>query len=127
MFHWLGCEVEIRGIRPEFCDKYKGIPTMQDFRSAISQSVGLLANNSADMAGKQQERFYCFALEVHSEEYHCANTNMLFCIHFYCLSIKSTHHSLGSKSMFLLFVFVFCLVFCCLFSFLFFILVRGGC
>ena len=95
---------------------------MQDFRSAISQSVGLLANDSADMAGKQKARFYCFALEVLSEEYHYANTNMLFCIHFDCYHKEQKSLVRQQEYVyyylclflfsFLLFVFVFVLFSC---------------
>ncbi|XP_041372194.1 glycerophosphocholine cholinephosphodiesterase ENPP6-like [Gigantopelta aegis] len=50
MFYWPGCEVEIRGLRPNFCQPYEGIPTIPQFRSAIAQSLQLLQNGSADLA-----------------------------------------------------------------------------
>ncbi|XP_041372310.1 glycerophosphocholine cholinephosphodiesterase ENPP6-like isoform X3 [Gigantopelta aegis] len=50
MFYWPGCEVEIRRLRPKFCQPYEAIATISQFRSAIAQSLQLLQNGSADLA-----------------------------------------------------------------------------
>ena len=54
MYYWLGCEVEIRGLRPTYCDKYTGPPKMEDFESAINRSMDKMQTGEADMTGKLQ-------------------------------------------------------------------------
>ncbi|XP_005112660.2 glycerophosphocholine cholinephosphodiesterase ENPP6 [Aplysia californica] len=56
MFYWLGCEVEIRGVRPEFCQPYTGVPTMPDFRSALTTSFNLLTNGTTNLTAVYSEQ-----------------------------------------------------------------------
>ncbi|KAK7490036.1 hypothetical protein BaRGS_00018736, partial [Batillaria attramentaria] len=50
MWYWPGCEVEIHGLRPTYCDVYKGDLTMEDLEKALSASVTLLEAGEADIA-----------------------------------------------------------------------------
>ncbi|XP_076455613.1 glycerophosphocholine cholinephosphodiesterase ENPP6-like [Babylonia areolata] len=50
MYYWPGCEVEIRGLRPTFCRNYTGVPSLDDFRSALNQSLPLLQTGQTDIA-----------------------------------------------------------------------------
>lgn len=52
-WYWAGCEVEIRGYRPEFCQPYLSSPnpSFENFTSALNGAVEVLKNGSADVAG----------------------------------------------------------------------------
>jgi hypothetical protein len=53
MWYWSGCEVEIRGYRPDFCDVYQDNPnpSREDFILALDEAMAVLTNGSADLAG----------------------------------------------------------------------------
>ncbi|XP_076455734.1 glycerophosphocholine cholinephosphodiesterase ENPP6-like [Babylonia areolata] len=55
MYYWPGCEVEIRGLRPAFCQNYTGVPSLDDFRSALDQSLSLLQTGQTDIAAVYHE------------------------------------------------------------------------
>jgi len=50
MWYWRGCEVEIRGQHPDYCLPYAGIPSMNDFKSAINSSLDLLEAGETQLA-----------------------------------------------------------------------------
>jgi len=52
-WYWCGCEVEIRGHRPDFCQEYLSSPnpTFDNFTDALNNAVEVLRNGSADIAG----------------------------------------------------------------------------
>nr|KAG5703795.1 hypothetical protein BaRGS_009593 [Batillaria attramentaria] len=50
MYHWPGCEVTIHGLTPTYCLKYTSIPSMDNFRTAITQSLAQLQFQEADVA-----------------------------------------------------------------------------
>lgn len=52
MFYWPGCDARIRGVVPTYCEKYTRATLLPDFEYSLQQTLGLLANNSADMIGK---------------------------------------------------------------------------
>jgi ectonucleotide pyrophosphatase/phosphodiesterase family protein 6 len=50
MYYWSGCEVEIRGLRPTFCQSYRdGSPDLDDIANAVDSIVELFANGTADI------------------------------------------------------------------------------
>ncbi|MGH0153273.1 UNVERIFIED_CONTAM: hypothetical protein FKN15_027510 [Acipenser sinensis] len=56
MYYWPGCEVEILGVRPDYCRLYYYYPSDADFRAAVDDAVESLRNGSADMAAVYYER-----------------------------------------------------------------------
>ncbi|MBN3301801.1 glycerophosphocholine cholinephosphodiesterase ENPP6 [Amia ocellicauda] len=56
MYFWPGCEVEILGVRPQYCRPYINNPSESAFREAIEDALNSLRNNSADMAAVYYER-----------------------------------------------------------------------
>ncbi|GAB1609322.1 bis(5'-adenosyl)-triphosphatase enpp4-like, partial [Argonauta hians] len=50
-YHWPGCEVTIKNLEPDFCRRYTGLPSMNDFKDSIRQGLNNLVNNSADLVG----------------------------------------------------------------------------
>ncbi|XP_076437444.1 glycerophosphocholine cholinephosphodiesterase ENPP6-like [Babylonia areolata] len=51
LYHWPGCEVEIRGARPTFCRPYSGVPSMDDFRNDIIKGLAQFQYLEADVVG----------------------------------------------------------------------------
>ncbi|XP_029439982.1 ectonucleotide pyrophosphatase/phosphodiesterase family member 6 isoform X2 [Rhinatrema bivittatum] len=56
MYYWPGCEVEILGVRPNYCRAYYNNPSDANFTIAIKDALQSLRNGSADMAGVYYER-----------------------------------------------------------------------
>ncbi|XP_072262223.1 glycerophosphocholine cholinephosphodiesterase ENPP6 [Pyxicephalus adspersus] len=56
MYYWPGCEVEILGIRPEYCREYYNFPSDANFTRAVNDALQSLRNGNADMAGVYYER-----------------------------------------------------------------------
>ncbi|XP_074849057.1 glycerophosphocholine cholinephosphodiesterase ENPP6 isoform X2 [Carettochelys insculpta] len=56
MYYWPGCEVEILGVKPSFCQPYFSIPTDINFSDAVSDALESLRNGSAEMAAVYYER-----------------------------------------------------------------------
>ena len=52
MYHWLGCEVVIRGLWPTFCEPYSGLPLIGNFSEDIKYSLDDLKSGEADLAGR---------------------------------------------------------------------------
>ncbi|CAH1792812.1 unnamed protein product [Owenia fusiformis] len=47
MHYWPGCEVEIRGLRPDYCAPYNGVPNKTMMEIAIDRTVEELSNGVA--------------------------------------------------------------------------------
>ncbi|XP_006026665.1 ectonucleotide pyrophosphatase/phosphodiesterase family member 6 [Alligator sinensis] len=56
MYYWPGCEVEILGVRPSYCQPYFSVPSDANFADAIRDSLESLRNGSAEMAAVYYER-----------------------------------------------------------------------
>ena len=52
-WYWCGCEIEIRGYRPTFCQPYLSSPnpSNENFTAALTDAVNVLKNDTADIAG----------------------------------------------------------------------------
>ncbi|XP_048776920.2 glycerophosphocholine cholinephosphodiesterase ENPP6-like [Ostrea edulis] len=64
MFYWPGCDARIRGVVPTYCEKYTRATLLPDFEYSLQQTLGLLANNSADMIG-----IYLEVLDLYGHRY----------------------------------------------------------
>ncbi len=51
MYYWLGCEIEIQGVKPAQCEPYYAYPTIQNLSDAIDHTVNAMQHNIADFAG----------------------------------------------------------------------------
>ncbi|KAM3939274.1 glycerophosphocholine cholinephosphodiesterase ENPP6 [Leptodactylus fuscus] len=56
MYYWPGCEVEILGVRPNYCRDYYNSPTDANFTRAVNEAVQILRNGNAEMAAVYYER-----------------------------------------------------------------------
>ncbi|XP_071111411.1 glycerophosphocholine cholinephosphodiesterase ENPP6-like [Haliotis cracherodii] len=56
MFHWVGCEVTIQGRQPTYCRRHTDVPSIDDFRRDLDDSVDLFLNSSADLAVVYHEK-----------------------------------------------------------------------
>ncbi|XP_056407666.1 glycerophosphocholine cholinephosphodiesterase ENPP6 isoform X2 [Hyla sarda] len=56
MYYWPGCEVEILGVRPNYCREYYNFPSDANFTRAVNDAVQSLRNGSAEMAAVYYER-----------------------------------------------------------------------
>jgi ectonucleotide pyrophosphatase/phosphodiesterase family protein 6 len=58
IWYWNGCEVEIRGLRPDFCAAYQDTmnPDKETFEKALGDAVTLLKNDTTDLAAVYWER-----------------------------------------------------------------------
>ncbi|XP_067885484.1 glycerophosphocholine cholinephosphodiesterase ENPP6 isoform X2 [Heterodontus francisci] len=56
MYYWPGCDVEIRNVKPTFCQKYYYHPSDSNFTKAVSDAIDVLGQGKADMATVYYER-----------------------------------------------------------------------
>ncbi|XP_030001830.1 glycerophosphocholine cholinephosphodiesterase ENPP6 [Sphaeramia orbicularis] len=56
MYYWPGCEVEILGVRPSFCEEYVYNPSEKNFTDSIENALNVLRSGQADMATIYYER-----------------------------------------------------------------------
>ncbi|XP_049610493.1 glycerophosphocholine cholinephosphodiesterase ENPP6 isoform X1 [Syngnathus scovelli] len=56
MYYWPGCEVEILGVRPTFCEEYVYNPSMANLTDSIERSLNLLKSGDANMAAIYYEK-----------------------------------------------------------------------
>lgn len=56
MYYWPGCEVEILGVRPNYCREYYNSPSDANFTRAVNDAVETLRNGNAEMAAVYYER-----------------------------------------------------------------------
>ncbi|XP_046557574.1 glycerophosphocholine cholinephosphodiesterase ENPP6-like [Haliotis rubra] len=75
MFHWFGCEVQIRGIRPTFCAKHDGLPSITDFQHDLEESLQLFLNDSTDLAVVYHEK-----IDDHAHRYGLNSSNLISAI-----------------------------------------------
>uniref|UniRef100_A0AAQ5ZZ86 glycerophosphocholine cholinephosphodiesterase n=1 Tax=Amphiprion ocellaris TaxID=80972 RepID=A0AAQ5ZZ86_AMPOC len=56
MYYWPGCEVEILGVRPSFCEEYVYNPSEKNLTESISNALDILRSGEADMAAIYYEK-----------------------------------------------------------------------
>ncbi|KAG8592099.1 hypothetical protein GDO81_000405 [Engystomops pustulosus] len=56
MYYWPGCEVEILGVRPNYCREYYNFPSDANFTRAVNDAVQTLRNGNSEMAAVYYER-----------------------------------------------------------------------
>lgn len=56
MYYWPGCEVEILGVRPSFCEEYVYNPSEKNLTDSISNAINILRSGEADMAAIYYEK-----------------------------------------------------------------------
>ncbi|XP_005944995.1 glycerophosphocholine cholinephosphodiesterase ENPP6 isoform X2 [Haplochromis burtoni] len=56
MYYWPGCEVEILGVRPSFCEEYVYNPSEKNLTASITNALTVLRSNQADMAAIYYEK-----------------------------------------------------------------------
>ncbi|KAM9795610.1 glycerophosphocholine cholinephosphodiesterase ENPP6 [Neosynchiropus ocellatus] len=56
MYYWPGCEVEILGVRPSFCENYTYNPSLDQFIRSIEDSLNVLSSGKAEMAAIYYEK-----------------------------------------------------------------------
>ncbi|XP_069027065.1 glycerophosphocholine cholinephosphodiesterase ENPP6 [Embiotoca jacksoni] len=56
MFYWPGCEVEILGVRPSFCEEYVYNPSEKNLTESIMNALNVLRLGQADMAAIYYEK-----------------------------------------------------------------------
>lgn len=56
MYYWPGCEVEILGVRPAFCEEYIYNPSLQNFTESIEKALTVLSSGQAHMAAVYWEK-----------------------------------------------------------------------
>ncbi|XP_007543789.1 glycerophosphocholine cholinephosphodiesterase ENPP6 isoform X1 [Poecilia formosa] len=56
LYLFLGCEVEILNVRPEFCKEYVTSPSEEDLIHSITSSLAALSSGKADMAAVYYEK-----------------------------------------------------------------------
>ncbi|KAJ3588193.1 hypothetical protein NHX12_011787, partial [Muraenolepis orangiensis] len=56
MYYWSGCEVEILGVRPSFCEEYVYNPSLKNFTDSIEKALNALQSGKAEMAAVYYEK-----------------------------------------------------------------------
>ncbi|XP_076594632.1 glycerophosphocholine cholinephosphodiesterase ENPP6 isoform X2 [Chaetodon auriga] len=56
MYYWPGCEVEILGVRPSFCEKYVYNPSEKNLTDSIVNALNVLRSGQAGMAAIYYEK-----------------------------------------------------------------------
>ncbi|KAK0131290.1 Ectonucleotide pyrophosphatase/phosphodiesterase family member 6 [Merluccius polli] len=56
MYYWPGCEVEILGVRPSFCEEYVYNPSVKNLTDSIENALDSLQSGKAEMAAIYYEK-----------------------------------------------------------------------
>lgn len=56
MYYWPGCEVEILGVRPTFCEEYVYNPSIKNLTDSIENALNVLRSGQAEMAAVYYEK-----------------------------------------------------------------------
>ncbi|XP_047441238.1 glycerophosphocholine cholinephosphodiesterase ENPP6 [Mugil cephalus] len=56
MYYWPGCEVEILGVRPTFCEEYVYNPSEKNLTESITDALKVLRSGQAEMAAIYYEK-----------------------------------------------------------------------
>ncbi|XP_042349598.1 glycerophosphocholine cholinephosphodiesterase ENPP6 [Plectropomus leopardus] len=56
MYYWPGCEVEILGVRPSFCEEYVYNPTEKNLTDSMENALNVLRSGQAGMAAIYYEK-----------------------------------------------------------------------
>uniref|UniRef100_A0A8C4Z6M5 glycerophosphocholine cholinephosphodiesterase n=1 Tax=Gadus morhua TaxID=8049 RepID=A0A8C4Z6M5_GADMO len=56
MYYWPGCEVEILGVRPSFCEEYVYNPSLKNLTDSIEDALDNLETGKAEMAAIYYEK-----------------------------------------------------------------------
>lgn len=56
MYYWPGCEVEILGVRPSFCEEYVYNPSIKNLTDSIEKALNVLRSGQAEMAAIYYEK-----------------------------------------------------------------------
>uniref|UniRef100_A0A8D3DV00 glycerophosphocholine cholinephosphodiesterase n=1 Tax=Scophthalmus maximus TaxID=52904 RepID=A0A8D3DV00_SCOMX len=56
MYYWPGCEVEILGVRPSFCEEYIYNPSEENLTDSIENALSVLRSGQAEMAAIYYEK-----------------------------------------------------------------------
>ncbi|KAM4052186.1 glycerophosphocholine cholinephosphodiesterase ENPP6 [Anomaloglossus baeobatrachus] len=56
MYYWPGCEVEILGVRPNYCREYYNFPSDANFTKAVNDAVQTLRGSNAELTAVYYER-----------------------------------------------------------------------
>ncbi|XP_062380830.1 glycerophosphocholine cholinephosphodiesterase ENPP6-like [Sardina pilchardus] len=80
MYYWPGCDVEILGVRPSFCEPYKPNITEKNLTDAMEHALDALNDGQADMAAVFYDKVdvigHLFGPQSLSDELHCLDRAM---------------------------------------------------
>ncbi|KAJ8321438.1 hypothetical protein KUTeg_001010, partial [Tegillarca granosa] len=51
MYQWPGCEVDIRGYKPTFCEVLNRVPTIKNLQDSVDAGIKVLTEDKADLVG----------------------------------------------------------------------------
>ncbi|KAJ8306811.1 hypothetical protein KUTeg_014895 [Tegillarca granosa] len=56
MYQWPGCEVDIRGYKPTFCEVLNRVPTIKNLQDSVDAGIKVLTEDKADLVDKEINR-----------------------------------------------------------------------
>uniref|UniRef100_A0A3B1KL74 glycerophosphocholine cholinephosphodiesterase n=1 Tax=Astyanax mexicanus TaxID=7994 RepID=A0A3B1KL74_ASTMX len=94
MYYWPGCEVEILGVRPSFCEEYVYNPSEKNLTDSIENALNVLKSNKADMAAVYYER-----IDVEGHHYGPGSQQVQRAVHGLDVAVQTLNRKIKEKNM----------------------------
>ncbi|XP_041930779.1 glycerophosphocholine cholinephosphodiesterase ENPP6-like [Alosa sapidissima] len=94
MYYWPGCEVEILGVRSEFCEEYVYDPSEKNFIESIEKALNVLKDGKADMAGVYYER-----IDVEGHHYGPRSSQVQHAVNRLDVAFQTLNQKIKDKGM----------------------------
>ncbi|KAJ8383097.1 hypothetical protein SKAU_G00038750 [Synaphobranchus kaupii] len=93
MYYWMGCEVDILGVRPTHCEEYVFSQSEKSFTDSIEKAVNVLSGR-ADMAAVYYDK-----LDVDGHHYGPLSTEVRMTVHRIDLAIQTLNQRIKDKNL----------------------------
>lgn len=94
MYYWPGCEVEILGVRSEFCEEYVYDPSEKNFTDSIENALNALKDGKADMAGIYYER-----IDVEGHHFGPRSSQVEYAVNRLDLALQTLNQKIKDKGL----------------------------
>ncbi|KAB5571320.1 hypothetical protein PHYPO_G00223650 [Pangasianodon hypophthalmus] len=94
MYYWPGCEVQILGVNPTFCEKYVSSPSLKNLNDAIENGLNVLKNDMADMVAVYYEN-----IDVEGHHFGPGSEQVRTAIHSLDTAFQTLNYKIKEKDL----------------------------
>ncbi|XP_061757620.1 glycerophosphocholine cholinephosphodiesterase ENPP6 [Nerophis ophidion] len=94
MYYWPGCEAEILGVRPTFCEEYVYNPSIQNLTYSIENALNILKSGGASMAAIYYEN-----VDVEGHHFGPDSPQIKIALHQLDLAMQTLNNKIKEKNM----------------------------